>query len=88
MSQTQNISDISWDTITEAVLSDKFVEAFAQIPKEALEFASNEANRKFIVQSVFKSLQDKNPDMVTQKKAELVTDKLMEYARLQLNEKI
>ena len=84
MSQTPNINDISWDAITEAILSDKFVEAFAQIPKETLKFASDEMNRKFITQSVLKSLQDKNPDQATPELAELVTTKLMEYAKLQL----
>jgi hypothetical protein len=83
MSQTPNISDISWDAITEAILSDKFAEAFVQIPKETLEFASDEMNRKFITQSLLKSLQDKNPEQATPEMAELVTTKLMEYAKLQ-----
>ena len=83
MGQTPNSSDISWDTITEAILSDKYVDAFAQIPKETLEFASDEMNRKFITQSVLKRLQDKNPDQATPELAESVTTKLMEYAKLQ-----
>jgi hypothetical protein len=83
MSQTPNISNISWSTVTEAILSDKFADAFAQIPKETLEFASDEMNRKFITQSVLKSLQDKNPEQATPEMAELVTTKLMEYAKLQ-----
>ncbi len=83
MSQTPNISDISWSTVAEAILSDKYADAFAQIPKETLEFASDEMNRKFITQSVLKSLQDKNPEQATPEMAELVTTKLMEYAKLQ-----
>ena len=85
MSQTSNISNILWNKITEAILSDKFVDAFAQIPKETLEFASEEMNRNSIIQSVLKSLQEKNPDQATPEMAELVTTKLMEYAKLQLS---
>jgi len=85
MSQTQNITeDIPWDAIVESILSDKFAEAFAQIPVETLEFASNEVNKKFITQSVFKSLQDKEPDKASLEKAKEISDKLIKYAKMQL----
>jgi len=85
MSQTQNITEeIPWDAIVESILSDKFAEAFAQIPVETLEFASNNMNKKFITQSVFKSLQEKNPETASIETAEEIADKLIEYAKLQL----
>jgi|GEM_PF-3436273 len=85
MSQTQNITkEIPWDAIVESILSNKFVEVFAQIPVETLEFASNEVNKNFITQSVYKSLQDKEPDIASMKKAKEISDKLIKYAKMQL----
>ena len=84
MSQTATVvNDIPLDFVIESVLSDKFVEAFANIPQETLKFASDETNRKFITQSVLNSLHEKNPDLATPEMAKKVTDKLIEYAKVQ-----
>lgn len=82
MSQTP--SNISIDSILEMILSDQFVDTASQIPQETLEFASSEANREFIVQSVLTSLQSKEPDTTTKEKAEEIADKLVQYAKIQV----
>jgi predicted nucleotidyltransferase len=82
MSQTP--SNISIDSILELILSDQFVETASHIPQETLEFASSEANREFIVQSILTSLQSRELGTATRERAEEVTDKLMQYAKIQV----
>lgn len=76
-----------WDQIIECILSDQFVEAFAHIPIETIEFTSDDQNRETIVQSVLKSMQQKNPE-ITREMAEEVASKLIDYAKLQTGESV
>jgi len=78
--------DISWSEIIEIVLSERFVEAFAQIPAETIEFATNQNNRKFIIRSILKVLRDKKSTLATQESAEGIADRLIKYAKVQVNE--
>lgn len=80
----QTSSNTSLDSIIELMLSDKFVETASQIPQETLEFASNDANREFIVTSIFASLKNKEPDTATSQQSEEIADKLIQYAKIQL----
>jgi len=82
--QKQN-PDISWSEIIEMVLSERFVEAFAQIPAETIEFASNQNNRKFIIRSILKVLRDKKSTLATQESAEGIADRLIKYAKVQVS---
>lgn len=82
MSQTP--SNTSLDSIIELMLSDKFVETASQITQETLEFASNDANREFIVASIFASLKNREPDTATSQQAGEIADKLIQYAKIQL----
>lgn len=82
MSQTPN--NVSINNIIELILSDQFVETASQIPLETLEFASLETNREFIIQSIFTSLQAREPHAATSEKAEKIADKLIQYAKIQV----
>lgn len=52
----QQTNKIDWDSLIEAVLSEKHVEVFANIPEDNLVFILEPLNRNFIVQSVLTSL--------------------------------
>ena len=52
----QQTTKIDWDSLIEAVLSEKHVDAFANIPADNLDFILEPLNRNFIVQSVLTSL--------------------------------
>ena len=82
MSQTPSIPSI--DNIIELILLDKFVETASQIPREALEFASDESNKEFVIQAILTSLLTNKSETATLERAREIADQLIQYAKIQV----
>jgi hypothetical protein len=71
---------VNWDQLIESVLSDRHIDVFASIPEDNLKFISDPMNRKFIVQSVLRSLEQTNNPQATEANANTVTDLMTKLA--------
>lgn len=75
---------VLWEDVASIVKNKDNVEKFSQIPKETYLFALKKSNRKFLVESAFKSLK-KTDSKATIKQAELLADTLCIFAKMFIN---
>ena len=75
---------VLWENVASIVKNKDNVEKFSQIPKETYSFAIKKSNRKFLVESAFKSLKKTDPK-ATIKQAELLADTLCIFAKMFIN---
>jgi len=75
---------VLWEDVASIVKNKDNVEKFSQIPKETYLFALKKSNRKFLVESAFKSLKKTDPK-ATIKQAELLADILCIFAKMFIN---
>jgi hypothetical protein len=76
---------VLWEDIALMTNNEDIVKKINQIPKETYLFAIKKSNRKFLVESAFKSLQKTDPK-ATIKEAELLADTLCTFAKIFIND--
>jgi len=76
---------VLWEDIASVTENKDVVKKISQIPKETYIFALKKSNRKFLVESAFKSLKKTNPK-VTVRQAELLADTLCTFAKIFTND--
>ena len=76
---------VLWEKVASITKDKGVIEKFSQISKETYSFALKKSNRKFLVESAFKSLKKTNPK-VTVRQAELLADTLCTFAKIFTND--
>lgn len=82
-------SDLSgldlWEKLISRIKDKEIIKKFSQIPEETYRFALKNSNRKFLVESAFKSLK-KNDPKATREQAESLADMLHIFAKMLTSE--
>jgi hypothetical protein len=72
---------VLWEKVASITKNKDIAEKFSQIPEETYRFALKKSNRKFLVESAFKSLQKTDPK-ATIEQAEALADMLHIFAKM------
>ena len=72
---------VLWEKVASITKDKGVIEKFSQISKETYSFALKKSNRKFLVESAFKSLQ-KTDSKTTIEQAEALADMLHIFAKM------
>ena len=76
---------VLWEDIALMTENKDVVKKVSRIPEETYCFALKKSNRKFLVESAFKSLKKTDPK-ATVKQAELLADTLCTFAKIFIND--
>lgn len=76
---------VLWEDIALMTENKDVVKKVSRIPEETYRFALKKSNRKFLVESAFKSLKKTDPK-ATIKQAELLADTLCTFAKIFIND--
>jgi len=77
---TTDFDDLPWDSFVEVSEKGIFEQVFIKIPKTRFEFVLREENREMLIDSAFKSLKKKNPE-VTYNQAVRLAKLMQTFAR-------
>ena len=83
---TDSLINFPWSDIIDITTNKSVVNKAASIPEETYVFAANSKNRKTLIQSALKSLQNTDPQNATSEKAESLADMMQIFAKMMVKE--
>ncbi len=78
----ESLDRLPWLNLDEIFQSDKYLGQFSEIPEETYEFAADQNNREFLVNSALNSLKANQPESATREHAEILADMMNVFARM------
>jgi hypothetical protein len=76
----KTLDSLPWQEISELINSEKFLDKFAAIPTETLEFAIDEDNYQVLVESALESLKVSVPEKANLEYAAKIADTMKDFA--------